>query len=286
MAQIPHISGEWRLLFRPERSGCYVNDHSILRARDGQWHLFGITSFAGKPSAERWFVHASGESLDRPMTENGVVLDTGTLAWAPGVIDSGEAYYMYYGPSPTKLAVSPDLNEWMGYEIEMAGVPPMACHRDHFVMRLNDYTWALYASGVYRGHGCISCFVSNDLLRWRFVQYALTSSPEAPLQPAWGAFESPYVVARGGMYYLFTTYTDCRKENYQDTLVFCSPNPYDFGCYTGSGDGSQPITKLHSHAGEVIRDPVTGNDYLTACGWNDFGIPVEGAVAIAPLAWE
>ena len=49
--QIPYIAGEWKILFQPEKFGNYVNDHSIICANDGTWHLFGITSFgpgAGK----------------------------------------------------------------------------------------------------------------------------------------------------------------------------------------------------------------------------------------------
>ncbi|MEN8192626.1 MAG: hypothetical protein ABFS12_07395 [Bacteroidota bacterium] len=40
---IPKISSKWRLLYRPEKTGCYVNDHSLIRAHDGSWHLFCIT---------------------------------------------------------------------------------------------------------------------------------------------------------------------------------------------------------------------------------------------------
>lgn len=45
--EIPKITGEWQLLFRPERCGNYINDHSIIKDRDGKWHLFGITSMEG-----------------------------------------------------------------------------------------------------------------------------------------------------------------------------------------------------------------------------------------------
>lgn len=283
--QCPVLAGPWQELFVPHKYGTYVNDHSIVQDLNGKWHLFGITSFLGGAPNERYFVHAKGDSLLSPMKEIGKVIDNGTRAWAPGVIRNENLYYMYFGPAPTKMAVSIDLNEWMWYELELVGHPPLAIHRDHFVMRLNDYTWMMYAVGLYQGRGCVSCCVSNDLLHWRFVQYALTSAPSAPLTPAWGAFESPYVVCRDGLYYLFVTYTDCRKENYQDTLLFCSANPYDFGCYSGQADGAQPIARLKAHAGEVLCDP-TGQWYLTTCGWRGYDIPVEGGVAIAPLNWK
>lgn len=244
----PVIVGEWKPLFHPKKTGCYVNDHSLVQDKTGAWHLFGITSHEGGPSNERYFVHAKAEQLisQQEMEEVGIVINHGTRAWAPGVIRHEERYYMYYGPSPTKLAVSIDLSEWMGYEIGMCGQPPMACHRDHFVMRLNEYTWMMYVVGVKDGYGAVSCLVSNDLLNWRFVQYALTSEGDAPLKPAWGAFESPYVVKYEDIYYLFVTYTDCSRENYQNTLVFASTNPYDFGTYTKSRHKEMVVSELCS----------------------------------------
>ena len=225
MIKKPKIGSEWNVLFKPEIYGNYVNDHSIIKDVQGKWNLFGITSKTGNPSDERYFVH--GISDDKlfagDMKEVGKVIDTGTCAWAPGVIESDNKYYMYYGPSPTKLAISTDLKEWMGYEINLIGNPPLSCHRDHFVMKLNDYTWIMYVSGIKDGYGAISCLVSNDLLNWRFVQYALTSSENAPLKPAWGAFESPYVVKIDNIYYLFVTYTDCNITNYQNTLLLKIP---------------------------------------------------------------
>lgn len=282
----PQISGEWQELFTPEKFGNYVNDHCVMRANDGKWHLFGITCFTSDPTQERYFVHGVGDSLDKPMTELNKVVDTGSLAWAPAVIESENQYYMYYGPSPNRMAVSVDLSEWMVYEnMRIAGMPPMACHRDHMVLKLNDYTWIMYVSGLYKGYGCISVLVSNDLINWRFVQYALTSSGNAPLTPPWGAFESPYVVKYEGMYYLFTTYTDCNPDNYHDTLVFCSANPYDFGNYSGDNYDSMVVAKLRTHAGEIIRDEQTGQFYTTSCGWRSYDTPVKGGVGIAKLDW-
>ena len=284
----PYLLTDFKLLFRPVTSGNYINDHSIVKAHDGSWHLFGITSHKGGAANERYFAHAKSSTLwGEEMTELKPRIDTGTLAWAPAVITSGKDYYMYYGPSPTKMAISPDLNEWMGYEIEMCGTPPMSCHRDHFVLKLNDYTWIMYVVGTKDHRSAVSCLVSNDLLHWRFVQYALTSAENTPLNPPWGAFESPFVVKRDDVYYLFLTYTDCKVENYRNTLVFTSKNPYDFGEYSTDRHSEMVVAELPAHAGEVIFDPDTGEYYLTSCGWNGKGLPAsyEGGVGIAKLGW-
>ena len=41
----PKITGEWRILFKPEKTGDYVNDHCVVKGLDGKWHLYGCTSF-------------------------------------------------------------------------------------------------------------------------------------------------------------------------------------------------------------------------------------------------
>lgn len=48
----PRISSEWRILFKPEKNGNYVNDHCIVKGSDGKWHLYGITGFEARPSLE------------------------------------------------------------------------------------------------------------------------------------------------------------------------------------------------------------------------------------------
>ena len=281
--KIPKITGEWQVLFKPEKNGNYVNDHTVVVGPDGKWHLFGITSFEGIPAQERYFVHGVGESLLKSFEEVGRSIDRGTLAWAPCVIRKDDNYYMFYGPSPTSLAVSFDMFEWFGTNVYLKNEPLMGAHRDHFVIKISDTEYLMYVVGVYNKKSAVSCFSSSDLIHWDFVGYALTSGDDAPLNPPWGAFESPFVVKKDGLYYLFLTYTDCSEETYNDTLVFCSEDPKRFGEYNGGHGGAVPITKLYAHAGEVLEE--NGEFYITACGWNSQTIPIKGAVAIARLEW-
>ena len=96
--------------------------------------------------------------------------------------------------------------------------------------------------------------------------------------------ESPFVVEKDGVYYLFVTYTNCSDETYNNTLVFASYNPKSFGEYNGEGNGTKPITKLFGHASEILK---VGEDYyITTCGWLSKNIPHKGAVSIAPLKWK
>jgi hypothetical protein len=282
----PRISGEWSLLFAPSRFGHYVNDHSIVRGPGGDWHLFGITSQVEKDFSEneRYFVHAATPALDQPMVERGKVCDNGVRAWAPAVIGHDGRYFMFYGPSPTRFATSDDLGHWMENTIHFQDAPLDAAHRDHFVLPIGENRWLMYATGIHRRCGVISVFASDDLVHWTFLRYALTTPPEAPLQPPWGATESPFVLQRGGLWYLFMTYTDCSLANYHDTVVFVSSDPTDFGTYAGEGRGECFCTRLHAHAPEII--PHGEETLITTCGWRGYGTPIEGGVAVAKLRWE
>ncbi len=136
------------------------------------------------------------------MREVGKSIDRGALAWAPCVINKGEDFYMFYGPSPTSLAVSFDMYEWCNYQPKLNNEPPMAAHRDQFVLKLDENSYLMYIVGTKNKRGCVSLFTSNNLLEWDFYGYALTSGEDAPLSPPWGAMESPYVVKNGDYYYL------------------------------------------------------------------------------------
>ena len=282
--KFPYIYGDWKVLFKPQKNGNYVNDHTVVKGSDGKWHLYGITSINGHSYEERYFVHGKGESLGASFEEVGRVIDTGTLAWSPCVIEKDENHYMFYGPSPTSLAVSYDMNEWFGHKVVLNNEPLMSAHRDHFVLKTGNNRYLMYVSGIHNKKGAISCFSSEDLLVWDFEGFALTSGVDAPLNPGWGAMESPYVVEKDGFYYLFVTYTDCSDETYNNTLVFCSENPLSFGVYNGDGEGARPVTVLQAHAPEILRED--GKFYITTCGWFDKPVPHKGCVSIAELRWK
>lgn len=283
----PRIAGDWQLLYKPEKTGCYVNDHSLIRGLDGNWHLFGITKPTPEIAAdqERYFTYGRGSRLISPggFEEICIVCDNGVRAWAPSVVTDGKRYYMHYGPSPMRMATADELTHWMEHTPVFDETPLDSCHRDSMLLRLNDGSWLMYATGIKDRYGVISVFRSDDLVNWVFIRYALRTSGGAPYNPPWGATESPFVVHLNGWFFLFITYTDCAPENYHNTLVFRSKDPTDFGEYTGNNHDEVVIASLHAHAPEIVCDE--GKWYITTCGWRNRGIPIEGAVAIAALEW-
>src|SRR4030095_5316768 len=165
--------------------------HCLFRAEDGRWHLFGITKAtpAVDPNQERWFCHGSGPSLAAgAFDEHWKVCDFGARAWAPTIGFDGQRYVMLYGPDLVRAAICDDerLDHWREAPCTLTGSPLEGCLRDQMVLRLDPSTWLLYATARRERCGMVSVFVSENLLDWRFVRYALATTPEAPSNPPWG----------------------------------------------------------------------------------------------------
>jgi beta-fructofuranosidase len=289
----PRLAGPgWRALFTPARTGVYVNDHCVVRAHDGRWHVFGITKDtpAIAPHQERWFCHGSGPSLaEGGFSEHGRACDFGARAWAPTVAFDGQRWVMIYGPDLLRAAVcdDPRLESWHEVQCSLGGGPIQAVMRDQMIFRLDDDTWLMYATGKRGRAGAISVCVSEDLLHWRFVRFALRTTERAPKQPPWVATESPFVFEREGEYWLSLTYTSsgAGPADYHETVLFRSRNPFDFGVW--DGDAGSAAARLEAHAPEYLRDPDTGRWYVTSAGWpgERFGTVIPGSVAIRELDW-
>ena len=289
----PQLGGAgWRPLFTPVRTGVGVNDHCVVRGLDGYWHVFRITSPAPAidPQQDRWFCHGAGRSLAAgEFKERGRVCDFGRRAWAPTVAFDGEQWVMLYGPDLLQAAISDDprFDHWQEVPCSVVGAPVGAVMRDGMILRLDDDTWLLYSTGK-RGHeGAVSVCVSENLLDWRFVRFALRTTPEAPKQPPWGATESPFVFRHGNEFWLSITYTASTEgpSGYHETLLFRSDNPFDFGTF--SGDEREVAARIEAHAPEYLLDPETDQWYVTSAGWPGapFGTVIPGSVAIRELDW-
>ncbi len=291
--QTPKLAGTgWRALFTPSRTGVYVNDHCVVRAPEGRWHVFGITKATPEidPHNERWFCHGSGPSLaGGSFKEHGRACDFGTRAWAPAVAFDGQRWVMLYGPDLLRAAVcdDPRLESWHEAPCTLVGAPIQGVMRDGMIFRLDDDTWLLYATGKRGRAGAISVCVSEDLLNWRFVRFALRTAESAPKQPPWAATESPFVFRRDGEFWLSITYTGsgAGPADYHETLLFRSQNPFDFGRYDGNPGTAD--ARLEAHAPEYLVDPDTQSWYVTSAGWpgEPFGTVIPGSVAIRELEW-
>jgi hypothetical protein len=301
--RIPTISGEWQTLFRPRKSGRYINDHVVYQSADGNWCLIGITSQTdGDFSAERFF--ATAISPDFPpkdeMQEAELVADFGELAWAPDVFNHEGMYHLYWSPHKLHHMTSQDGIHWKDHRVILKK-PFHKYFRDATVIQVAEDQWLLYATARGRFFSQIDIYQSFDLENWQYIRPALRSDYGSERNSAYASLESPQVVRLDGRYYLSTTYNNgttfvsglllklkkwLRPTTYNDTLVFHSSNPYDFGIYRGKRHSRNLLTTLKTHAPCWIHVPEEDKWFITTAGWPWAATLTSGEVAFAPLEWK
>lgn len=289
---IPKIAGEFVHIYRPGadvyslptavttcgniiyREGANypdwrVNDHTFIRDDDGRWHCFGITkpwiSGDNSHSAEGLCFHAMApegtfdETIRFQSWRDLPKISVGDCGWAPHALRLDQSYALV--GSHLGLAVSADLREWtdMGRLNAQGGI------RDPYITLIGGAYWLLRCAG-----NGISVAVSTDFVHWTDPQ--LIYQPE----PVGYETESPVLVHRDGLYYLFwtlwdradlTTYGYCPR-----TFVHCSDDPMDF-------HGKPVLAEYTVHAPEIIHDE-KGNWFMSSADFPHRGI------SIAPLTWE
>lgn len=299
---VPRIAGPWQWLFRPQKSGYYVNDHTIFQDAEGNWRLIGITSKTdGDPNQEKYF--AVGVSKEFPpavgMTEDEPIADFGELAWAPYVLHSGDKYHMFWSPHKLHQMESRDGINWENHRVTISA-PTHKFFRDPMVIQVAPGQWLLYTTARDIYYSQVDVFQSFNLTEWQYIRTALRSGWGSERNSPFASMESPFVVNYQGRYYLFLTYNNdsffphgilmlfhiwLNKESYNETLVFHSDNPYDFGIYRGRNNSPSLLAILGAHAPEIIHN-TAGSWYITTAGWPWAATLTKGEVAVAPLVWE
>lgn len=300
---VPRIAGPWRLLFRPQKSGYYVNDHTIFQDAEGNWRLIGITSKTnGDPNQEKYF--AVGVSKDFPpasgMIEAEPIADFGELAWAPYVLHDGTKYHMFWSPHKLHQMGSKDGVHWENHRVTISA-PMHKFFRDPMVLQVAPGQWLLYTTARGTYYSQVDIYQSFNLTEWQYIGTALRSSWGSERNSPFASMESPFVINYKGRYYLSLTYNNdsfflhgllmqfriwLNKESYNETLVFHSDNPYDFGVYRGRNNSPSLLTILKAHAPEIVYNPANGSYYITTAGWPWAATLTKGEVAVAPLVWE
>lgn len=300
---IPVIAGKWQLLFKPEKSGYYINDHTIFQDADGNWRLVGITSKTnGDFNQEKYF--AVGVSADFPpasgMSEVEPVADFSELAWAPHVIHDGEQYAMFWSPHKLHQMISLDGITWTDHRITISA-PYHKFFRDGMVIRAAENQWLLFTTARGAYYSQVDVYQSFNLTEWQYIRTALRSGWGSERNSPFSSMESPFVTHYQGRYYLSLTYNNDsffwpgilmlfqvwpNPASYNDTLVFQADNPYDFGLYRGQGNSPTLLTRLDTHAPEIVYNPDADSWYITTAGWPWVATLTSGEVAVAPLVWE
>lgn len=260
--------GKWKQIFAPSEVSKYVNDHTIFLDRSGRYRLIGTTS--SKDYAffrERFFIEAVSDTIDGKYRETAAIFKNEPhlgVKISPFVFFSEEdnLFHLYFGPGKISHYISMDGTNWSYQGIAIKTIWPLT--RDPFVIRWND-KYLMYLTG---SNNRIIAYESTDLTKWNFVGSPLRLGFGAP-RSLNSACESPTVLAHKDKYYLFTTITPAlvgTKNHYNNTLVFCSDSPLDFGQYsTKDGSGQNVVGRLDAHAPEIFLDQ--DKIFYTTCGW-------------------
>jgi hypothetical protein len=298
---IPRIAGQWHTLFKPEKSGNYINDHCIYQDRDGKWRLLGITSQSdGDYRKERCFAAAKGDKFppEELFAEEAPVADFGELAWAPDVITDKGKYHLFWSPHQLHHMTSNDGTQWKTPEVVIEK-PFHKFFRDAKIFKNAPDQWLLYATGRGRWFSRIDIYQSFDLIHWQYIRPAIRCGWGSEKNFVTGSMESPFLIKYQGNYYLSLTYNNesfflsalllqfgkfLNKKDYNNTLIFRSTNPYDFGVYRGRSHTPALITRLRTHAPVYIQ--IEGQWYLTTCGWPFAATITRGEVNWAKLEWD
>ena len=252
------------------------NDHTFIKDGAGKWHIIGITH----PKTSTQSIH-EGEFLSfHAISSSSAFKETLSASHykdlpkvlppkdrpgerlehhAPYIVKKDGLYYMIYGPSPFRLAVSSDLSDW---EIKGALFSEKGGARDPNLL-WHDRIYYM----VYCAHKKVQLRTSADLLKWSEPQTIFTSKSFDP--------ESPSLVYFNETFYLFFSSWDGiwdKKEikgAYQHlTHVHQSDDPFNFG------DEAKRLTTLKSHAPEIFQGE-DGQWYISSVEWPNRGVSVD-----------
>ncbi|MFO7612506.1 MAG: family 43 glycosylhydrolase [Clostridia bacterium] len=280
---VEKISKCFQAVYEPE--GRYVNDHCFVMNGDTM-HLFYIDGEIGKGcydiGNETIIGHASSRDLMHWKQHPPALVYDQSLQhekrgiFAPYVAKKEGMFHMFYSSHNMEkaqficLAFSEDLFNWERSVGNPVLVPdkrqflwdesiPCSCRDPHIHREEIDGIYYMYWVADMRSedeHSCIAVAVSSDLKRFRRQKPVIVkrhSFDEAYTMKT----ESPCLIARHGLYYLFYRHGDGTK--------YCiSDKPDDF-------KGRQSYLLGPSHAGEIFE--FKGSWYISSCSRepNDLG---------------
>ena len=291
--EIPVVAGEWQHIFNPNDTrsdidtAWYTNDHCFAKGPDGRWHGYGIIGHApiNPWTGENKLFHISADKFDQPTWDDhdyALHAKKGVerVLWAPHVFEDNGTWHMFYNTGNLQphapnyaswgqlnRADSKDMTNWERHPLNPQFSDPGHA-RDSYIMK-DGGTYYFYYTKTYSEvdlRSCVAVRTSPDLGHWSGSQIVHTQ----PLECDWGGdAESPFVVKRGDIYYLFICLA---MSQYEQTHVYWSTDPLNFPI-------ENFVCELKAHAAEVIK---VSDDkwYISNSGWDKKG------VFIAPLEWK
>ncbi|MCT4587568.1 MAG: hypothetical protein N4A71_07080 [Carboxylicivirga sp.] len=291
----PAISGEWQHIFNPNDTRAeidttwYTNDHCFAKGPDGKWHAYGIIGH--KPinpwTGETKLFHISANYFKQSKWEDHDYAlicqpDVERVLWAPHVYheEGSDQWHMFYNIGNRQhhapnyaswgqlcRADSENMYDWDRHVLNPLFSDPGHA-RDSYILKDGDLYYFYYTRTYDEVdlRSCVAVRTSPDLQHWSGPKIVHTQAFECD----WGGdAESPFVVKKDGLYYLFI----CRAMTaYNQTHVYWSDTPDSF-------PPENFVCELSTHASEIIK--VSEDQwYISNTGWDKKGI------YIAKLDWR
>jgi len=251
-----------------------ANDFTIIK-KDGTWHAYGIThprpaGFTDTYNFKEDIHEAEFQLFHSSWTGSlGALYNGGTMAehekilypqqrgginecHAPCIVERDGVHHLFWGPRFIRSAQTTDMFHFTvrdGFYFEGSSVM-----RDPYIFE-EDGTYTMI---VVETDG-IRASTSTDLLDWSAPRL-FHKNPFADSSST----ESPCLIKRHGMYYLFWSIWDDQNGAYDErTYVFASSDLDGF-------NGLHPIAMVDGHAVEIVQED--GQDYIISVFYPQNGL--------------
>ena len=262
-APVPTLEGEsWRIchapdldsLNGPDPSRQHVVDHGFIRDGEGIWHLWACMRGT---AAGRILYGWRGESLTNPPFMESGIAARADSSWgeqvvpeekiqAPFFMKSDSGYFCFYNSNGLRIMFSDNGRDFRRIPFKKgSNLLFEKSGRDVMIMEDEGLCYAYSTISTVTRDGWTSGFIvvrtSTDLKTWS--DYTVVSSGGIAGNGPVSA-ESPYVLKRNGIYYLFRSSSITGK-----CYVYASDTPYHFGI----NDDSKLVTILPLKAPELLH---------------------------------
>lgn len=291
-SEIPYLNGESRTIIDPKPGPEYdgewfANDHCFITDHDGMLHWIGINNPFPPEGKKLYRYHPYLGHLitDSPMDNwkrLPFALDEskGTeYLGAPFIVrhDESDRWVMvvetFLDNRRLEVCWSSDLLTWERTKKAILPDKLWISTRDPHIMKGTDGKyWIHVVSAENNG------VKQSQVLRIKTTDFVHFENPITILgikDNDWETFmESPFLLQRKGLWYLFFTYAHRR---YTETIVIVSDDPEHFEYPQNC------LTTLFGHAAEIFS--YKGKTYISSCGPEDHHFINTHGVTLAELKW-
>jgi hypothetical protein len=292
-AEVPYLKGESKFIFEAkpskdfDKNKWFTNDHCFLTDKQGKLHWFGINNpYPPKGKGLYRYHPYLGHLSSNEATKNWKRHDF-AINEINGTEYLGAPYIVWHSETERWVMVvetwrekrrlevywSDDLEKWTSNKKPILPENLWIGTRDPHIMKGDDGKYWIHV--VSTGNKGAK---QSQVLRIRTKDFINFEEPETILginDCKWATLmESPFLVERNGLWYLFFTYAHRR---YAETLVIVSDNPNHFDYEKNC------VTTLFGHAAEIFT--YKGKQYISSCGPEDKHHLNTQSVSLAELGW-